>query len=394
MTIVRALHEIHHDDTARTPLDIGAIFRTYGESFRARYSLSHQQAKVMRAIERCRTKALGGHLYKCTHDACDYVLPAYNSCRDRHCPKCQGRAQFEWLNDRKERLLNTSYFHVVFTLPSELRSVARSNQKVIYDLLMSSAARTLLDLGKDPKRLGGLLGITEILHTWSRSLAYHPHVHCIVTGGGLAPEGGRWVDTGKDYLFPVNVMGSLFRGKFLAGLKKAHATKQIELGTDTSFEKLLDDLYGVSWVVYAKRPFGGPAQVFEYIGRYTHRVGIANSRLRSVDDDGITFDTKGGKTATLEPVEFIRRFLQHVLPSGFVKIRHFGLHASAHAKTKLAEAQRLLGGIPKVDDEICEEESIAVETEAIRELRTGQEVLCPRCGIGYLLPVSLATGPP
>jgi hypothetical protein len=260
---------------------------------------------------------------------------------------------------------------------------------------MSSAARTLLDLGKDPERLGGLLGITAILHTWSRSLAYHPHVHCIVTGGGLAPEGGRWFDTSKDYLFPVNVMGSLFRGKFLAGLKKAHTIGQVELSTGTPFETLLDDLYGVSWVVYAKRPFGGPAQVFEYIGRYTHRVGIANSRLRSVNDDGVTFDTKDGKTVTLEPVEFIRRFLQHVLPSGFVKIRHFGLHASVHAKTKLAEAQRLLGGIPEVDDEICEEEHIADETDAIRrQLLTEREVLCPRCGLGHLLPVPLATGPP
>ncbi len=196
-------------------MDLGAIFRAHGEAFRAQFSLTQPRIRVMRAIERCRTAALGGHMYRCTRDDCDFVVPAYNSCRNRHCPKCQGKEQFEWIEARKQRLLNSSYFHVVFTLPSELRAVAQKNPEVIYGLLLSSAAGTLIDLGRDEDRLGALIGVTAILHTWTRTLAYHPHAHCIVTAGGLAQNGGRWISINRDFLFPVKVMGALFRGKFL-----------------------------------------------------------------------------------------------------------------------------------------------------------------------------------
>jgi hypothetical protein len=395
---VHIANKAHPPGGGRTDLDLGLIFRTHGEAFRAHSSLSQQQLRVMQSIERCRTAALGGHLYACTREDCDFVVPAYNSCRDRHCPKCQGKAQFEWIDARKERLLNSSYFHVVFTLPSELRTIAYKNPKAIYDLLLSSAAGTLIDLGRDEKRLGGLIGVTAILHTWTRTLAYHPHAHCIVTGGGLAPEGGRWISVTRDFLFPVKVMGALFRGKFLAGLKKLNETRAVVVNDEASFSALIDTLYKASWVVYAKRPFGGPSQVFSYLGRYTHRVGIANSRLRSIDDKEVTFDTKNGQTASLAPFEFIRRFLQHVLPPGFVKIRHYGLHASVHSKTKLAEAQALLGPLPDLHPDRVEpqigDSTPRDDTEAILLLLLdGVEVICPRCGRGHLRPIQMPRRP-
>lgn len=383
-------------------MDLGAIFRAHGDAFRDQFSLTPPRLRVMRAIERCRTAALGGHIYRCTHNDCDFVVPAYNSCRNRHCPKCQGKEQFEWIEARKERLLNSSYFHVVFTLPSELRSVAQKSPEAIYSLLLSSAAGTLIELGRDEKRLGALIGVTAILHTWTRTLAYHPHAHCIVTAGGLAPEGGRWISINRDFLFPVKVMGALFRGKFLDGLKKMHDTKNRVEEDDAAFGALNDALYKASWVVYAKRPFGGPSQVFSYLGRYTHRVGIANSRLRSIDDEQITFDTKDGQTITLSPFEFIGRFLQHVLPPGFVKIRHYGLHASVHAKTKLSEAQALLGPLPdlhsdrdRVEPEKMGDSTPRNDTETIlRLLRDGVQVVCPRCRHGYLHPIPGGPDPP
>lgn len=391
-------NEAHPLGGGRTELDLGAIFRAHGEAFRAQFSPSQQQIRVMRAIERCRTAALGGHLYGCTREGCDFVVPAYNSCRDRHCPKCQGKAQFEWIEARKERLLHSSYFHVVFTLPSELRALAQKNSEAIYGLLLSSAAGTLIDLGRDEKRLGALIGVTAILHTWTRTLAYHPHAHCIVTAGGLAPDGGRWISIRGDFLFPVKVMGALFRGKFLAGLKKLHETKSLVEDAETSFDALINVLYKTSWVVYAKQPFGGPVQVFSYLGRYTHRVGIANSRLRSADDKQITFDTKDAHTITLAPFDFIQRFLQHVLPSGFVKIRHYGLHASVNAKTKLVEAQALLGPLPDLDRDRVELVHPAPkddDTETLlRLLRDGVEVLCPRCRRGHLRPIPGGPDPP
>lgn len=255
-------------------------------------------------------------------------------------------AQAQWTEGRVERVLPVPYFHVVFTLPVELRAVAMCNRRAVFDLLFASASATLLELGRDPNQLGAQLGITMVLHTWARDLRFHPHVHCIVAGGGLSLDGSRWIRSRRDYLFPVRVMGNLFRGKFLAGLCSAQARGEIRLPARSddpeAFARVRNRLYRTAWVVYAKRPFGGPEQVIRYLGRYTHRVGISNQRLVSMTDDGVTFRTKAGKSVTLSPLAFLDRFVQHVLPAGFVKIRHYGLVAAANAKTKLERARGLI----------------------------------------------------
>jgi hypothetical protein len=257
--------------------------------------------------------------------------------------------QARWVERRLEHILATHYFHVVFTIPAELRPLARANRELLFGLLFASAPRALLDLADDPKRLGARLGITAVLHTWTRKLTFHPHLHCIVTGGGLAPDGETWVSCSKRFLFPVRALGMLFRGKFLDGLRRLRNNGQLRytgaaarFADDAAFDKLLDRLYRTSWVVYVKRPFAGPEHVFRYLGRYTHRVGISNQRLQAIDDSGVRFATKGGRSVTVAPFEFIRRFLDHVLPTGFTKIRHFGLHASSNVNTKLAQAKGLL----------------------------------------------------
>jgi hypothetical protein len=333
--------------SGRPRFEVADVFRAHGEAYRQRHSLSGDQLKVMRAIEACRTEALGGHLDVCPE--CDYSRPAYNSCRNRHCPKCQSLVGARWVEQRLARLLPTHYFHVVFTLPAELRPVAFQNQELIYGLLFAAASKTLLVLGGDPARLGGQLGFTAVLHTWTRELTFHPHLHCIVTGGGLTPGADRWVSARREYLFPVKVLGQLFRGKFLDGLAHAYADGKLKfagscagLADPDAFGKLKDKLYRTNWVVYAKRPFAGPEQVFRYLSRYTHRVGISNQRIQAIDADGVRFATKGGKSVTVPPETFIGRFLLHVLPSGFVKIRHFGLHASSNATTKLVVARHIL----------------------------------------------------
>lgn len=342
----------HRDAPAVTPpgrplIEVADVFRAHGETYRQSHALSGDQLKVMRAIERCRTQALGGHLDVCLD--CGFERPAYNSCRNRHCPKCQSLSQAHWIERRIERILPTSYFHVVFTLPAALRPLARANRLHLFDLLFSAASRTLLALGDDPKRLGGRLGITAVLHTWTRELAFHPHLHCIVTGGGLSPAGHAWRPCGRRYIFPVLVLGELFRGKFITGLRQLRQDGLLQytgaaapLADDVAFGRLIDRLYEKAWVVYAKRPFAGPDRVFRYLGRYTHRVGISNQRLQAFDEHGVRFATKGGKAITVAPVEFVRRFLDHVLPAGFTKIRHFGLHAAGNVNTKLEQARRLL----------------------------------------------------
>src|SRR3954451_18241136 len=256
----------------RPAVELADVVRAYGLAFVQSRALRPEQRKALRDIERCRTAALGGHLDVCT--ACAYERPAYNSCRNRHCPKCQSLAQARWIDKRIERLLPVHYFQVVFTLPSELRAVARRSREEVFDMLFASASQTLLALGYDPKRLGGELGVTMVLHTWTRELQFHPHVHAIVTGGGLSDDDARWVRARKDFLFPVRVMGALFRGKMLAALERAHARGHLDLGGVD-----VRALRGKSWIVYAKRPFGGPEQVIRYLGRYTHRVGISNQRL-------------------------------------------------------------------------------------------------------------------
>ena len=303
----------------------------------------------MRDIETCRTAVLGGHLDVC--DACGHAVPSYNSCRNRHCPKCQALTAARWVAERMDRILPTHYFHGVFTLPAELRPLCRRNPVRLYDLLFETSSQTLLQLGRDPDRLGAQLGFTAVLHTWTRTLEYHPHLHVIVTGGGLSPEGDRWITADPGYLFPVQVQSVLFRGKFLDGLRRLSAAgdlggKGSDWESPAGFQSLLDRLYRLDWVVYAKRPFAGPEQVFKYLSNYTHRVGLSNRRLVSFDERGVCFRTKDGKTVTLTPQEFIRRFLLHVLPSGFVKIRHYGLMASSNAKTKLVVARKLLQSAP------------------------------------------------
>jgi len=323
---------------------VADIFRAHGEAYCQSHVLTDAQRRVMRDIQHCRTAVLGGHVDLC--DTCGHSQVSYNSCRNRHCPKCQCLRQARWVAQRMERVLPTQHFHVVFTLPTELKALALRNRAPFFNLLFRAASRTLLELGHDPKRLGGLLGITAVLHTWTRELAFHPHLHCIVTGGALSPDRGRWVSARHDqgrYLFPVKVMASLFRGKLLAMLAVAIEQGEIHIdGSVAEFASIRDQLYRKAWVVYCKQPFGGAQQVFQYLGRYTHRVGISNQRLIGMDESGVTIFTKHGRTATLPAEEFIRRFLLHVLPPGFVKIRHFGLYAPGNVNTRLVLAQQLL----------------------------------------------------
>jgi hypothetical protein len=331
---------------------------------------------------------LGGHLDVC--DGCGYSRPSYNSCRNRHCPKCQSLVQAKWVEERMERLLPIHYFHVVFTVPSSLRPVFRRNQRAMYKLLFEAATKTLLTLGDDEKRLGAQLGITCVLHTWTRELEFHPHLHCIVTGGGRAPDATTWVAARRKYLFPVKVLSRLFRSSFLDGLLRLHAAGDVRV--DGQLRALIDPLYRQEWVVYAKRPFGGPKQVFKYLGRYTHRVGISNQRLISLDDSGVCFATKNGRTITLTLQEFIRRFLLHVLPHGFVKLRHYGLWASGNVPTRLAAARLLLPAAASPPPAPTDTEHLADEIEwQVRLLRlTGIDVTrCPRCTDGRMIPQPL-----
>jgi hypothetical protein len=333
------------EPSPRPKLEVADIFRAHVSALLCAHPVSDAQLDVIGAILACRTAQLGGHRDVCT--ACGHELLSYNSCRDRHCPKCQSLAQGRWVQERKERILPTPYFHVVFTLPQELRPLCRANATALYGLLFSAAAETLLAFGREERRLGAQLGLTAVLHTWTRELRYHPHLHCIVTGGGLSLDGTRWVQGSARYLFPVQLLATVFRGKFLAGLRRLHDRGTLELPPQSrwhgpGFEVLLARLYQQPWVVYAKRPLGGAAQVFSYLGRYTHRTGISNQRLVSMSQEGVCFRTKGGNRKTLPPVEFLRRFLQHVLPPGFVKIRHYGLLSSVNVKTKLQAARRLL----------------------------------------------------
>ena len=383
----------HPDGEARPRLEVADVFRAFGEVYCQSHVLAAEQRAVVRAITTCRTAVLGGHLDVCT--ACGHEVPAYNSCRNRHCPKCQSLSQAAWIEARKDRVLPTRYFHVVFTLPHELKALVRLNRRLLYDLLLETASRTLLEFGHS--RLGAQVGITTVLHTWSRDLRFHPHAHCIVTAGGLASDQSRWVPARSRYLFPVAAMSTVFRGKFLAGLQDAYDDGQLEFGDACAelkerepFRRWMKALYRNEWVVYAKRPFGGPEQVFNYLGRYTHRVGLSNRRLRSFDETGVCFATKNGKTVTVAPTEFIRRFLLHVLPKAFVKIRHYGLHASSNATTKLEVARKKIVGA--VEPPIPAPEPLAGKTWRDRLLETtGIDIaLCTACGRACVVRVAVA----
>lgn len=320
--------------------DLAQIFRVHGGEYRRTHALSGHRRAVMHAIETCRTAVRGGHRDVCP--ACGDERFAYHSCRDRHCPKCQTLAQVKWVAERQARILPVPHFHVVFTVPEALRPVAAAHPARFYELLFRAASATLLELCADPKRLGAQPGITAVLHTWTRDLRLHPHLHCIVTGGGLARDGTRWVRARQGYLLPVKVLSRLFRGKLVAALRQAHEAGELSCAATADFARLRRRLHAEEWVVYAKRPFGGAAAVFSYLGRYTHRVAISNRRLLSMDGRGVRFITRGAKIATLAPEVFIGRFLQHVLPEGFVKIRHYGLLAAGNVNTRLATARRLL----------------------------------------------------
>jgi hypothetical protein len=344
---------------ARPALEVADILRDHGSAWREanRGHVSLDQLKVMSAIERCRTAALGGHVGRCENVACGHTLISYNSCRNRHCPKCLGAAARRWLADREAELLPVPYFHVVYTLPSELRDIAYQNKRVVYDLLMKAAAETTVAIAADPKRLGARIGVTAVLHTWGSALTHHPHVHMIVPGGGLARDGARWVAARSNFLVHVNVLARLFRGKLLAMLMHAHDAGQLKffnthagLADKRTFKRFVGPLRHIKWVVYCKAPFAGPKQVLRYLSRYTHRVAISNRRLIATDGNAIAFRWKDyrsngpdrWKTMRLHPHEFIRRFLLHVLPKGFHRIRHYGLFASANRAESIATARALL----------------------------------------------------
>ena len=342
----------------RCALEVADIFRTYGAAWRQTQQghLSVGQLKVMSAIEQCRSAALGGHVLRC--NGCDHVEIAYNSCRNRHCPKCQAKAAQRWLEARQADLLPVEYYHVVFTLPAPISEIAYTNKAVIYRLLFEVAADTLATIAADPKHLGAEIGATLVLHTWGSALTHHPHVHGIVPGGGLSLDGNRWVACKPGFFLSVRVLSRLFRRRFLEAIAQAHQASELkffgdhaQLADATAFAQWLAPLRKCEWVVYAKRPFAGPAAVLAYLSRYTHRVAISNRRLVALDERGVTFRWKDYrisgrtryKTMTLSPQEFMRRFLLHVLPGGFHRIRHYGLLANGERRQNLAKARALLG---------------------------------------------------
>jgi hypothetical protein len=387
---------------ARPALEVADILRDQGPAWREanRGRVSLEQLKVMSAIERCRTAALGGHVARCENAACGHTEIAYNSCGNRHCPKCQGAASRRWLADREAELLPVPYFHVVYTLPSELRGVAYQNKRVVYNLLMKAAAETTLTIAADPKRLGARIGITAVLHSWGSAMTHHPHIHMIVPGGGLSPDNSRWVAARSNFLVHVNVLARLFRGKMLAMLVQAHHAGELKffnthagLADKRTFKRFIAPLRAIKWRVYCKAPFAGPEQVLRYISRYTHRVAISNRRLVAADSEAIAFRWKDyrvsgsdrWKTMRLQPHEFIRRFLLHVLPKGFHRIRHYGLFASTNRAESIARARALLNVAPPAADPQNQPD---VAPDAPRVLPCP----CPRCGARMIVIEVFAPG--
>ncbi len=379
-------------------LEVADIFRQHGEAFRVAHgaALLPEQRRAMRAIEECRTAALGGHVEEC--DSCGHQVIAYNSCRNRQCPKCQALATAQWLAERQADLLPVDYFHVVFTMPAEIAPIALQNKRVCYDMLFRTAADTLLRIAADPKHLGAEIGVLAVLHTWGQNLMHHPHLHCVVAGGGLSPDGTRFVTCRPGFFLPVRVLSRLFRRLFLEALERAfvrgelvfHASL-VQLQDPCRFAALLEKARQIEWVVYAKAPFGGPSQVLNYLGRYTHRVAISNHRLLKLEDSKVTFQWKDYRhgnrqsTMTLEASEFIRRFLLHVLPKGFQRIRQYGFLSNRQRGEKLAHARRLLG---MADQQAQLAERVA-DYQAQYERLTGESlIVCPVCRKGRLHRIS------
>jgi hypothetical protein len=344
---------------AREGLEVADVFRRFGQAFRDQHgaSLSASRHRAMLAIERCRTAALGGHVERC--GACGHQRIAYNSCRNRNCPKCQGLARAQWLADRQAELLDVPYFHVVFTVPEPIASIAFQNQTTVYDILFRAASETLRSIAADPEHLGVEIGFLAVLHTWGQNLLHHPHLHCLVPGGGIAPDGQRWIPCRSGFFLPVTVLSRMFRGLFLHYLEKAFAAGELHFFSEhrhlhepMAFRRYLVPTRDAEWVVYAKRPFAGPAQVLDYVGRYTHRVAISNNRLVSIEGGRVRFrwkdyrDNNRQKTMSLQAGEFIRRFLIHVLPDGFHRIRYFGFLGNCHRARKLALCRELLRMAP------------------------------------------------
>jgi hypothetical protein len=378
-------------ESARPRYEVADIFREYGKQYRRSHSLPLSDLKVMHAIEVCRTVYLGGHMERC--DRCGFERIAYNSCRNRHCPKCQALAKAEWLERRKTELLPVEYFHNVFTIPHELNQVALYNKKVVFDVLFKAVAETLQEFAADPEHgLGGKIGFTAILHTWDQKLLSHIHLHCVIPAGVLSSDGKRWIHSRKNFLFSVKALSRVFRGKFIDYLKKAFVKDNLifagqiaHLATEENFLQLINQLWKKDWVVYSKAPFNGPEKVLDYLGRYTHRVAIANHRIVKVEDGLVTFryrDRTDGdkcKQMTIAAPEFIRRFLLHVIPDSYKRIRHFGFLANRCKKRDLIRCRELLGlctDLPPVPAETMQEKMLRL---------TGVDVtVCPCCKQGHM----------
>ena len=376
------------------------VIRDYGAAYLKRYRPSKEQYRVLNALAACRTAALGGHLKRC--ERCQHEVPVYNSCRNRHCPKCQGAARAAWLQAREREVLDVEYFHIVFTLPQELAPLALQNRRVVYGMLFRAASETLLTLGRDPKHLGAQLGCLALLHSWGQNLHVHPHLHCVVPGGGLSLDGERWVSCRDGFFLPVRVLSRLFRGKFLAQLQRAFERHELEfhgrlrdLEHPKAWESWLEPLRQKPWVVYAKPPFGGPQQVLKYLARYTHRVAISNQRLICFEDGKVTFRWKdyaqgsSHRIMTLDAFEFLRRFLLHVLPRGFMHIRYYGFLANRNRHQKLQRIRSLLG----TEEASIQNDSSAVSadnpTSDTRDDAPDELTLCPQCKNGRLLLVEI-----
>ncbi|WP_233634225.1 IS91 family transposase [Burkholderia cepacia] len=375
-------------------LELADILRCHGPTYRHQHAdaINRGQYRVMRAIEQCRTAALGGHLEQC--DACGHQRIAYNSCRNRHCPKCQSLARARWLDDRHADLLPVPYFHVVFTLPESVAAMAFQNKRVAYEILFQATAETLQTIAADPRHLGAAIGFIAILHTWGQNLVHHPHLHCVVPGGGLSPDGQRWVACRPGFFLPVRVLSRLFRRLFLARLQQAFEAGALQfcaslapLAEPDAFACALADARRTDWVVYAKAPFGGPQQVLDYLGRYTHRVAIANHRLLACDDTHVTFRWKDyrrpdkPRVMRLPVQEFIRRFLQHVLPHGLQRIRHYGLLSNRLREARLATCRRLLDVESSARDTCSPPADYRDHYEAL----TGRSLrVCPACSQGRM----------
>jgi hypothetical protein len=385
----------------RPKFEVADVFRRYGAAYRQQHtrSLSRGQRRVMSAIELCRTAALGGHLEQC--DSCGHQRPAYNSCRNRHCPKCQSLARARWLEDRQAELLPVEYFHVVFTVPEEIAAIAYQNKEVVYGILFRATAETLRTIAADPKHLGAEIGFLAVLHTWGQNLLHHPHLHCVVPGGGISPDGKHWVACRPGFFLPVRVLSRLFRRLFLEHLQAAFDTGKLQffsslerLRDPKAFAASLSKLHQTEWVVYAKPPFGGPEQVLNYLGRYTHRVAISNSRLLDIEDGRVSFrwkdyrDHDQQKTMTLEADEFIRRFLLHVLPGGFQRIRHYGFLGHRVRQAKLALCRQLLGVALTVTGVV--QPQAKPDYRDLYEKLTGKSLReCPLCHRGQMVTIAV-----